>query len=153
MSVYICRWPNGDLSLACGKNRLAIEHVLDEVGNPDEAELIPIRHAVAIHFHLKEEIERAFPVPYCLELEGFDESSFLDVCAAYPILDEVLVSEKASEEEIAAAIEREKRRVRNELPELSDDSHVAMVQRLADIPKRLAEHHSETAKVIASKKK
>lgn len=151
MSVYICRWPNGDLSLACGTNRVAIEDVLDEVGNPDSAELIPIKHAVAVHFHLKQKIESTFTVPDCLEFEGIDERLFSEVCEAYPLLDEVLVNEDATPEQIDAAVENEKARVRNELP-FSDDPSVEMVQRLADMPKRLAEHHKAAAKAIISKK-
>jgi len=133
MSVYLCRWPNGDLSLACGKNRLVIDDVLDEVGNPDAAELIPIRHAVAVHFRLKKKIESPTAVPGCLELEGIDERLISEVCYAYPVLDEVLEKEDAAPEEIAAAVESEKHRVANELPELSCDPHVAMVQGLADM--------------------
>lgn len=153
MSVYLCRWPNGDISLVSGNNRLAIDDVLDEVGNPDDAELMPIKHAVAIHFRLKMKTESALTVLDCLELEGIDERLFSDLCDAYPILYGELSEEDATPEEIAVAVEREKNRVGNELPELSDDPAVAMVQRLTDMPKRLAEHHNETAKAIASKKK
>jgi hypothetical protein len=151
MSIYICRWPNGDLSLVCGKTRLAIEDVLDEVGNPDGAELIPVKHAVAVHFRLKKKIENALTVPDCLELEGIDERLFSEVCDAYPILDKVLEKEDATPEEIAAAVEREKDRVGNELPELSDDPNVAMVQLQANMPRRLAEHYNKTAKANAKK--
>jgi hypothetical protein len=52
MGIYLCRWPNGDVSLVIGRDRLAVATVLDEVGNMDEAKMIPIRHAVAVHFHL-----------------------------------------------------------------------------------------------------
>ena len=152
MSVYLCRWPDGDVSIVSGKNRLAIDNVLDEVGNPDSAELIPIRHAMAVHFRLREKIESAFTVPDCLEFDGFDERSFSEICDAYPILDEMLEKEDATQEEIAAAVECEKDRVGNELPELSDDPQVAAVQRLADVPRRLAEQYNKTAKVIASKR-
>lgn len=153
MSVYLCRWPNGDISLVSGNNRLAIEDVLDEVGNPDGSELIPIKHAVAVHFHLKAKIEPGLTVPDCLELEGIDERLFSEVCAAYPILDEVLDREDATPEEIAGAVKGEKIRVENKPAELSDDPKVAMVQLLTNMPKRLAEHHKEVAKAIATKKK
>ena len=108
MNIYLCKWPNGDLSLACGKNRIEIEHVLDEVGDPGSAELTRIKHAVAVHFHLKEKIESNETVLDCLEFEGIDERLFADVCDAYPVLDQVLVSENATPEEITAAVAQEK---------------------------------------------
>lgn len=153
MSIYICRWPNGDLSLAFARNRLAVDYVLDEVGNPDAAELIPIKHAVAVHFRLKKKLDGALTVLDCLALEGIDESSFSDVCDAYPILYQVVRKEDASPEEIAVAVGCEKNRVGKNLLELSDDPYVAMVQRSTDMPRKLAEQHNETAKTFASKKK
>ena len=66
MSVYLCRWPNGDISFVSGSNRLAIDEVLDEVGNPDGAEMIRIKHAVAVHFHLMKKIQSQYSIPDCL---------------------------------------------------------------------------------------
>ena len=63
MPTYYCRWPNGDLSLVSGKSRSAIEDVLDEVGDPGCVELIPVQHAVAVHFALKASINPGATVP------------------------------------------------------------------------------------------
>jgi hypothetical protein len=90
MSVYLCRWPNGDISLVSGKNRLPIDEVLDEVGNPDDAAMIRIRHAAAVHLSLKSDISRCATITECVEFEGIDERSYWELCSAYPILSEVL---------------------------------------------------------------
>jgi hypothetical protein len=55
MSTYIARWPNGDFSIVTGPNRLMIDEVLDEVGDPGCVELTRLNHAVAVHFKLLNE--------------------------------------------------------------------------------------------------
>ena len=52
MPVYLCRWPNGDVSIAAGESGVEVADVLDEVDNPDAAELMQLDHAVAVHFKL-----------------------------------------------------------------------------------------------------
>ena len=52
MPVYICRWSNGDVSLAAGESEVEVADVLDEVDNPDAAELMQLDHAIAVHFKL-----------------------------------------------------------------------------------------------------
>jgi hypothetical protein len=37
MAIYLCRWPNGDCSLVCAKNKIDAIELLDEWGNADEA--------------------------------------------------------------------------------------------------------------------
>ena len=152
MSVYLCRWPNGDISLVSASSRLAIDEVLDEVGNPDSAEMIPIRHAVAVHFRLKDTVADHLTVPDFLEFGGIDERSYLELLCAYPILHEVLQKEEATDEEIAAAVEQEKKRVEIEPPDLSDDTTVALIQLQMNMPKRLAQLHEEVAKANTRKK-
>jgi hypothetical protein len=46
MPVYLCRWPNGDVSLAAGESEVEVADVLDEVDNPDAAELMQLDHAL-----------------------------------------------------------------------------------------------------------
>jgi hypothetical protein len=48
MPVYLCRWPNGDVSLAAGESEVEVADVLDEVENPDAAELMQLDHAIAV---------------------------------------------------------------------------------------------------------
>src|ERR1700756_202713 len=52
MPVYLCRWPNGDVSLAAGESEVEIAEVLDEVENPDAADRMELAHAIAVHFKL-----------------------------------------------------------------------------------------------------
>jgi len=52
MPTYLCRWSNGDVSLAAGESELEVADVLDEVDNPDAAELMQLDHAIAVHFKL-----------------------------------------------------------------------------------------------------
>ena len=53
MPTYLCRWPNGDMSLAAGETEVEVAYVLDEVDNPDAAELMELDHAIAVHFKLR----------------------------------------------------------------------------------------------------
>jgi hypothetical protein len=52
MPVFPCRWSNGDVSLAAGDSEVEVADVLDEVDNPDAAELMQLDHAIAVHFKL-----------------------------------------------------------------------------------------------------
>ena len=52
MALFICRWPNGNVSVAAGDSEFEVNDVLDEVDNPDVAELMQLDHAIAVHFNL-----------------------------------------------------------------------------------------------------
>jgi hypothetical protein len=52
MPVFLCRSPNGDVSLAAGESEVEVADVLDEVDNPDAAELMQLDHAQTAHFDL-----------------------------------------------------------------------------------------------------
>jgi hypothetical protein len=86
MKLFLCRWPNGDLSIAAGRSLEEIDDVLDEVGDGHDAELIPIKGRFALHLKLKQEIGDADTVPRALEVEDFDECSYDRLGDAYPIL-------------------------------------------------------------------
>lgn len=146
MKTYLCRWPNGDLSVAVGKSRLDIDFVLDQLGNADEAELIPIEHSIAVHFRLKQEAEPEEAVPGYLELESFDERSLLELGQAYPVLDKALDREDATGEELSAAVEAERNRLWGVkmVKEIPSDLNSAKLQRMADMPRSLVEHARET---------
>jgi hypothetical protein len=152
MSVYLCRWPNGDISLVVGNNRLAIDDVLDEVANPDGAEMIRIDHAAAVHLRLKTDTPRRESITEYLAFEGIDEQSYWNLCKAYPILREALRNENATDEQIAAALQQERDRVDPGPVELSNDPIEAMIQLQTDTPKRLAQQYKEAAKANARKK-
>jgi hypothetical protein len=151
MSIYLCRWPNGDVSFVVGKNRLAIDEVLDEVGNPDGAEMTRIKHPVAVHLRLKSDISGHETITECLEFEGIDERSYWEICDAYPVLSEAFRNEAATEEKISAALQREKERVDPGPPELPSDPIEAAIQLQMNMPKRLAKHYKEVVKTSARK--
>ena len=162
MMLYLCRWPNGDASFAGGRNLEEIDDVLDEVGNPDRAEMIPIElHAFALHFALK---GKAAPTAqWITDVLEFQEAEFPSVSErlsesfdqAYPLLadafsgykppnresnaDEIAVIREQYAHRIDAALEAERTRVKAREVELSDDMHAAYIQHRMDLPKRLAE--------------
>jgi hypothetical protein len=75
--LYLCRWPNGDLSIVSGSNLTEIDDVLDEVGDGHSAELTRITGRFAVHFRLKEKASQdAQGIEELLELQGFDETSW-----------------------------------------------------------------------------
>lgn len=152
MSIYLCRWPNGDISLVSGSNRLTLDEVLDEVGNPDGAEMIRIKHPVAVHLRFKSDISMCETITECLEFDCIDERSYWELCSAYPVLSEAFRKEDATEEQIAAAFQQEMERVNPEPPDLPEDPFEAAIQLQMNMPKRLATHYKEAAKANARKK-
>ena len=69
MSLYICRWQNGNVSAVSAASRENAILLLNEIGNADACELFPVTDFM-VHFRLKDEadnIEGASP----LELQEF----------------------------------------------------------------------------------
>jgi|ERR1017187_3318176 hypothetical protein len=162
MMLYLCRWPNGDVSLVGGRNLEEIDEVLDEVGNPDRAEMIPIEaHAFALHFALKRKADAtAGWISDALEFHTAPNQSVSGTLSesfeqAYPLLaeafsgheppdrefnaDEIAAIREQYANRIDAALEAELTRVRATEVELSDDIDAAYIQYRMDLPKRLAE--------------
>jgi hypothetical protein len=67
-------------------------------------------------------------------------------------LDEVLMKENATAEEIAAALKQEAEEKEPEQRNLSDDPITARLQQVTDMPKTLAEAHSKRAKPISPRR-
>jgi hypothetical protein len=85
--VFICRWPNGDVSLAAGESEVEVADVLDEVDNPDAAELMQLDHSVAVHFKLGARPGEDGTLPLRFEnLSEQLESSIYE--RAYPVYNE-----------------------------------------------------------------
>ena len=74
----ICRWPNGDISLVAANSRTEADYILDEVENPNFAELLPLSHPIAIHFSLIKKVSPGDSIRDALEL---DDSAFNDAAA------------------------------------------------------------------------
>jgi hypothetical protein len=141
----ICRWPNGDISLVAAQNRTEADDLLDDVGNPDGAQLLPLSHPIAIHFSLK----KASPegsIANALELDdpGFNDDLMVSISErAYPILGEVLDNPESTQEMIDAAIEQERAPIGEKKPEVSDHPGAALVQTTMELPKSVAEFLAE----------
>ena len=88
MPVYLCRWSNGDVSLAAGESEVEVADVLDEVDNPDAAELMQLDHAIAVHFKLGTRPGEEGTLPLRFEdMSEQLESSIYE--RAYPVYNEV----------------------------------------------------------------
>ena len=143
----ICRWPNGDISLVAAESRTEADYVLDEIQNPDGAELLPLNHPIAIHFSLK----RASPgdsITDALELDhpAFNEALEESIgTRAYPVLSEVLAKSRCTQKMIDAALDQEKQPIGEKKPELSEHPGAAHVQSTVEMPKSVAEALAEMA--------
>ena len=117
MPVFICRWPNGDLSAVHARSRDDAAIMLDEVDDADYAELFAVKNFM-VHFRLQKQIttlDEAMIVP--VELEGFgEELGFVLAERTYPIYDKVDIhstkGEQAVElEKLNTALEAERKRL------------------------------------------
>jgi hypothetical protein len=80
MNVYLCRWPNGDLSLVYGQTLKEVFDTLDEIDDPDGCEMVRIKQG-AVHFHLSDEGQ--------INFESLSERLLDDLDKVYPVLDDV----------------------------------------------------------------
>jgi hypothetical protein len=89
MSIYVCRWPNGDFSVVDAASRKDAIVRLDEVGNGEVADLFRFREFM-VHFQLREKVENLDePIP--VELEGFAEEMKEFLCThLYPVYSKAL---------------------------------------------------------------
>jgi len=154
MSIYVCRWPNGDFSVVDAASRKDAIVRLDEVGNGEVADLFRFREFM-VHFQLRDKVENldeAIPV----DLEGFAEEmkEFLST-HLYPVYSKALfeVVENLADDEtisdrknqqalskITDALETEReRRSGTKKADLSENPLIRSCQEVADVPKVLAE--------------
>jgi len=113
MPLFMCRWENGDCSCVVAPTKdLAVQY-LDEIGNADGSELTAIRD-FKVHFDLTPEGK--------LEFHSFGELAEETIFEiAYPLLNELFLSDKLSDqaeptaqdsELIKATVEKERQRIR-----------------------------------------
>lgn len=154
MTLFICRWQNGDFSAVSASSREEAMELLDEVGNADVADLFSAKRFM-VHFQLRKEVDSlGEPVP--VSLEGFGEETYDILCErAYPVYGKALMrlhddlreSGDVAKEEYDAAIKLLNdalvaERMRNwdsKEPKLSDESDAAELQKQLDLPKSMAE--------------
>jgi len=107
MRAYICRWQNGDFSLACATSREEADLLFDEIANPDLAQVFRAPGRFAIHFELQKNPDPADSLP--VNLECFNEESYLDLGSKlYPILS--ALDEEAEPDAVQEAVEKERTR-------------------------------------------
>jgi hypothetical protein len=112
MPVFMCRWPNGDVSFVSARNREDAIIALDELDNAELAELKQVRDFM-VDFRLAENGE--------LELQGFGESCQEQIWhRAYPVLARAMAEApkgatgeptSAAKKRIRAAVHIEKERL------------------------------------------
>jgi hypothetical protein len=139
MPVYLCRWPNGDLSLAAGESHLEVGDVLDEVDNPDAAELMQLDHAIAVHFRLgtKPGDEGSLPLHF-EDMSEQLESSIYE--RGYPVYNEVRMKPDPTVKELTEALKHEKNPIYRKAPEVSSNPSVAALQDELQMPRVVLEH-------------
>jgi hypothetical protein len=155
MSLFICRWQNGDFSAVSAGSREEAIILLDEVGNAEECELFTVKDFM-VHFSLKREapdLQSMLPV----ELEGFGEDTHDMLCDhVYPVYKNAVLKAVESEPDdkdipfgeetsalqgLNAALATERQRQWGaKQPEVSDDPAAAQLQKVIhNYPKAAAE--------------
>jgi len=148
MPIYLCRWPNGDVSIATGESEIEIADVLDEVDNPDAAELMQLDHAVAVHFKLGTRPGEEGTLP--LRFEGMSEELESSIYErAYPVYNEVRTKPTPMVEELTEALKHEKNPIYRKALELSSNPSVAGLQDELQMPRVVLEHLAGRAAATA----
>ncbi len=148
MALFICRWPNGDVSVAAGDSEFEVNDVLDEVDNPDVAELMQLDHAIAVHFNLGTKPGEGGALPLRFEeMSEQLESSIYE--RAYPVYNEVRMKPDPTVKELAEALIQEKNPIYRKAPEPSSNPAVADLQDEMQMPRIVLEHLAGRAGVAA----
>ncbi len=110
--IFMCRWPNGDLSFVSARNKEDAVIMLDEWDNAELAELRQIQNFM-VDFRLTDDGE--------LELQGFGERFLDDIWdRAYPVLSQTRLNAPTNsageltppgKEMIRKAVQAEKQRL------------------------------------------
>ena len=91
MSIFLCRWPNGDFSIVGASTKADASQILEEVGKAESAELIPMSECI-FDFRLND----------CGEIElGMVGSTTVDFIMeqCYPELEELLTVAETNDED------------------------------------------------------
>jgi len=148
MPVYLCRWPHGDVSLASGESEVEVADVLDEVGNPDAAELMQLDHPIAVHFKLGTRPGEEGTLPLHFEdMSEQLESSIYE--RAYPVYNEVCTKSDPTVKELTEALKHEKNPIYRKAPEPSSNPTVAGLQDRLQMPRVVLEHLAGDAAATA----
>ncbi len=113
MPVYVCRWPNGDVSAVFARNHEVAVEMLDEVGNADDgiAEIFEAPRFM-VHFKLCENACASTDNDIPVELERFGEEFWSQLMEkAYPEYYEETLKDDMTIESIERALQRERERL------------------------------------------
>ena len=154
MPIFMCRWPNGDLSFVASRSREDAIVLLDEWGNAEEAELRRVQDFM-VDFRLTDDGE--------LELQAFGENSEDDIWnLAFPVLSKARVNlpttkagslTPAGEEKIRTAVRAERQRLRGKKKEKPAETELGKsVQRQMGAPAALINRYVKRAATELLKK-
>jgi hypothetical protein len=105
---YVCRWPNGDMSLVQGETKMDAIILLDEVGGAAEEYLHEIKLPLVVHFSLEDLfVGDTHPFP----IEVFGEELGMELSrVAYPIAHDL---EDPTDKQLMKAVQQERTRVQS----------------------------------------
>ena len=127
------------MSLAAGESEVEVADVLDEVDNPDAAELMQLDHAVAVHLKLGTRPSQEGTLP--LRFEGMSEQLESSIYErAYPVYNEVRTKPDPTIKELTEARKHEKNPIYRKAPEPSSSPSVARLQDELQMPRVVLEH-------------
>ena len=143
MSMFMCRWPNGDVSFVSARNKEDAVILLDEWDNADVAELRQIQNFM-VDFRLTDDGE--------LELQAFGERSLDHIWGrAYPVLAKAKQKALAAgdgeptdagKEMIRKAVQAERERLAGKKDRKAADTEMGRsLQKQMDAPAALANRY------------
>ena len=101
MPIFLCRWPNGDVSIVSARNQDDAIEALDEFDNADHAHISQLREQFLVDFRLNDDGH--------LELNQFGEATLNEIMEkAFPELEKTYSEDPAV---IHQAVERERKRL------------------------------------------
>jgi hypothetical protein len=132
----------------CRESEVEVADVLDEVDNPDGAELMQLDHAIAVHFKLGTRPGEEGTLP--LRFEDMSDQLESSNCErAYPVYNEVRAKADPTIKELTEALKHEKNPIYRKAPEPSSNSSVAALQDELQMPRVVLEHLAERAAATA----
>jgi hypothetical protein len=136
------------VSVAAGESEVEVADVLDEVDNPDAAELMQLDHAIAVHFKLGTKPGEEGTLPLRFEDMSEElESSIYE--RAYPVYNEVYSKPDPKINELTEALKHEKNPIYRKAPEPSSNPSVAGLQDELQMPRVVLEHLAGRAAATA----
>jgi hypothetical protein len=132
------------VSLAAGESEFEVNDVLDEVDNPDVAELMQLDHAIAVHFKLGTKPGEGGALPLRFEeMSEQLESSIYE--RAYPVYNEIRMKPDPTVKELTEALIQEKNPIYRKAPEPSSNPAVADLQDEMQMPRVVVEYLADRA--------